>query len=271
MQDVRWEFSRHSPVADLLAESIGELSPLDLMHFLLTNDDGIHAEGLLALAEAIRSVPGSRLTVVAPAAEYSQCGHRVTTHEPILVDRRSEDQFAVHGTPADCVRVALFGLGLGPDYVLSGINHGGNLGQDLVISGTVAAVREAAYHGLPAAAFSHYLVKGLPLDWQRIAVWAAEVLAKLQADPLGKGEFWNVNFPHLEPGARPLPELVHCLPARSPLRVSFAADDAGTSFQYTGVYASRVRDPGSDVEACFGGRVAVSRLSAHHGVAGSLQ
>lgn len=231
------------------------------MHFLLTNDDGIHAAGLRSLADAIQSLPGSHLTIVAPATEYSQCGHRVTTHEPIIVDRRGENEYVIHGTPADCVRVALFGIGLKPDFVVSGINHGGNMGQDIFISGTVAAVREAAYHGLPAAAFSHYMVKGIAFDWARMSEWTAEILRRLLDEPLGDGEFWNVNFPHIDPGGRPLPQLVRCQPARSPLRVEFASNDDGTEYRYTGVYATRPRDIGSDVEACFSGKVAVSRLS----------
>lgn len=234
------------------------------MHFLLTNDDGIDAEGLRALAGAVEMLPHGRLSIVAPAREQSQCGHRVTTHEPLKVERRGEGCFAVHGTPADCVRVALFGLGLQPDFVLSGINHGGNMGQDLVISGTVAAVREAAYHGVRAAAFSHYLINGIALDWQRMSAWTGEVFSSLLAEPLGEGEFWNVNFPHLAPGSADLPEVARCLPARSPLRVEFKADDSGTHFHYSAAYSQRPKDAGSDVEACFGGKVAVSRLSIHH-------
>ena len=234
------------------------------MHFFLTNDDGIHADGLSALARAVLMLPNTRLTIVAPAREQSQCGHRVTTHETLQVERRGEDNYAVHGTPADCVRVALFGLGIEPDFVVSGINHGGNMGQDLVISGTVAAAREAAYHGIQAAAFSHYLIKGIELDWVRMSGWAAQVLTTLNAQEKTQGEFWNINFPHLPPGDLAMPEMVPCLPAQSPLGVSYEVKSADAmwpkEFRYSASYASRPRDPGSDVEACFGGRVAFSRL-----------
>ena len=127
----------------------GACLPSRAMHFLLTNDDGIHAPGLAALAEAIRLRPDSTLTIVAPSTEQSQCGHRVTTREPITVTQHGADRYSVDGTPADCVRIALFALGLAPDFVISGVNAGGNLGQDLHISGTVAGAREAAFHGLP--------------------------------------------------------------------------------------------------------------------------
>lgn len=235
------------------------------MHFLLTNDDGIHAAGLEALAAAVSRLPDAMSTIVAPVCEYSQCGHRVTTREPIYVERRGERRFAVSGTPADCVRMAVFGLGIQPDYVVSGVNHGGNMGQDIVISGTVAAVREAAYHGIPAAAFSHYLIKQLDLDWPRVADWTVELLKSLLGKLLKAGEFWNVNFPHLPPGSASIPEVVYCQPAMSPLKVAYESvpndGESQSEFRYTGVYASRPRDPGSDVEACFNGRIAVSRLS----------
>ena len=234
------------------------------MHFLLTNDDGIHADGLSALARAVGLLPDSTITIVAPATEQSQCGHRVTTHADLQVERRGDDSYAVHGTPADCVRVALFGLGIEPDFVVSGINHGGNMGQDLVISGTVAAAREATYHGIRAAAFSHYLIKGIELDWVRMASWTAQVLTTLNEQEKTRGEFWNVNFPHLPLGDLALPEMVPCLPAKSPLGVSYEVRSTNEpwpkEFLYSASYASRPRDPGSDVEACFGGRVAISRL-----------
>ena len=230
---------------------------------LATNDDGILAEGLSALvAAAERAWPGARVVVVAPAKEQSQCGHRVTTHEPLRVDTLSANRFAVHGTPADCVRIGLFALGLRPQWVLSGVNHGGNMGQDLVISGTVAAAREAAYHGLPAVAFSHYLVRGLALDWTRITDWTTRLLQHIQVEPAFDG-FHNVNFPHLPPGNAALPEVRSTEPARSPLNVAFEAvttEGEAPSYRYHASYAERPQDPGSDVEACFGGRISWSRV-----------
>lgn len=228
------------------------------MHFLLTNDDGIDAAGLAALQSAVQAL-GGQCSVVAPAVEQSMCGHRVTTHAPLRVDERGEDRWAVHGTPADCVRIALFGLGLKPDWVLSGINHGGNMGQDLVISGTVAAVREATYHGIPAVAFSHYLVSGIALDWQRTATWAGAMLAMVQAEPVKEGAFWNINFPHLPPGGIPMPRVVKSKLARSPLRVAF--ERTGEGYVYSAHYRERPQDKGSDVEACFGGKISISQVS----------
>lgn len=230
------------------------------MHFLLTNDDGIDAPGIAALEAAVRLLPGSQVTVVAPDGERSLCGHRVTTHVPLIVQPRGEGRFAISGTPADAVRVALYGLGLKPDYVLSGVNAGGNMGQDMVISGTMAAAREAAYHRVPAAAFSHYLIRHIPVDWERTARWTAEVLAELLQERLGDGEFWCVNFPHLPTGPIPLPARKRTHSCREPLNVHYAhtVDAAGNLvFQYDAAYSERPQTLHSDVEACFGGAVAV--------------
>lgn len=233
------------------------------MHFLLTNDDGIKAPGLAALELAVRTLPGATFSVVAPSSEQSQCGHRVTTRESIRVTREAEHRFHVDGTPADCVRVAIFALGIRPDFVVSGVNAGGNMGQDLYISGTVAGAREAAFHGIPAAAFSQYLIRELAVDWERMSGWTRQVLGELLAEPLADGQFWNVNYPHLPAGPMELPERVACHPCRAPLNVSYESTVVTpevTSHLYSATYASRPAEPGSDVAVCFGGQVAVSRL-----------
>ena len=237
--------------------------PWRFMHFLLTNDDGIGAPGIAALERAVEQIPDAICTVVAPDREQSQCGHRVTTRELIAVSQQGERHYAVAGTPADCVRIALFALNIRPDFVLSGVNAGGNMGQDLYISGTVAAVREAAFHGIPAAAFSHYLVRNLVVDWVRTAEWTRLVLGELLDESLKDGEFWNVNYPHLPMGMIDVPARVRCHPCRAPLNVSYESEEKGsavTSYRYTATYAARPVEDGSDVGACFGGGIAVSKV-----------
>lgn len=236
------------------------------MTLLITNDDGIDADGLLALQKAALALPSVRLIIVAPFTEQSQCGHRVTTHQPLVVESRGTDRHAVHGTPADCIRVALFGLHIQPDLVLSGINHGGNMGQDLVISGTVAAAREAAYHGIPAIAFSHYLIRDLPIDWARITTWTTHLLSMIPAHTIAPGTFHNINFPHLPPGNDAIPQILPTQPARSPLNVAFAISEPQgtpniTEYCYTANYSTRPQDPGSDVEATFAGHISHSTIS----------
>ncbi len=137
------------------------------MTIILTNDDGIDAPGIQALLQAVEG----KTIMVAPQGQLSGCGHQVTAHSPIHVDRRSEFEYAVGGTPADCVRIALHHVCAKPDLVLSGINAGGNLGVDVYISGTVAAVREAAMHGIRGIAISHRIKRPLEIDWDVATRW----------------------------------------------------------------------------------------------------
>jgi 5'-nucleotidase len=227
------------------------------MRFLLTNDDGIHAPGLLALSEAAREL--GEVMVVAPVTAQSGCGHRVTTHEQLRVERLGPDRIAVHGTPADCVRLAMHGLAPETTWVLSGINAGGNLGADVYHSGTVAAVREAVMRGWSGIALSQYMRRNLAWDLPRARRWAALVLRELLARPREPGAFWNVNFPHLDPGAAE-PALVDCPLETLPLPLSYRVE--GDLLRYNGNYHERGRQTGTDVDVCFGGRIAVSRLRA---------
>jgi 5'-nucleotidase len=226
------------------------------MRLLLTNDDGFGAPGLEALRRAASAL--GEAVVLAPADHLSGCSHQVTTGRPIRVERRGPDLFAVRGTPADCVRVGLHGLAPGVEWILSGINAGGNLGADIHHSGTVAAVREAVLHGLPGVALSQYHRRGLPVDWERAAAWALPVLRDLLARPLPVASFWNVNLPHLEAGEGP-PEVIYCAVDPTPLPLSFRLE--GDLFHYDGDYHQRRRTPGSDVDVCFGGKIAVSRVA----------
>src|SRR5271166_725370 len=125
---------------------------------VLTNDDGVDAPGLQALLQAAKGL--GRCRVIAPSGPLSGCAHQVTTHRPIRISPRGPDVLEVGGTPVDCVRLALTSLATDLGWVLSGINAGGNLGTDVYISGTVAAARETAIHGLPAIALSHYIARG---------------------------------------------------------------------------------------------------------------
>jgi 5'-nucleotidase len=145
-----------------------------------------------------------------------------------------------------------------PSWLLSGVNAGGYLGADLHISGTVAAAREGVLHGYPGIAFSHYLKKGVPIDWGLATHWTQRVLRDLLARPAEPGTYWSVNLPHL-PANAPEPEIVFCPADPSPLPLSFREEDG--QFHYDGNYHNRKRLPGHDVDVCFSGRIAVSKLS----------
>jgi 5'-nucleotidase len=141
--------------------------------------------------------------------------------------------------------------------VLSGINAGGNLGVDIYMSGTVAAVREAAFHGIPGIAVSHYRHGQRPYHWQAASRWTAQIVTKLLSLPHQPGSFWNVNLPHLLPDA-PDPEVIFCKSSNHPLPVVYQPGDSG--FTYAGKYRERSRGEGTDVEVCFAGAIAVTQI-----------
>ncbi len=226
------------------------------MKILLTNDDGIDAPGLAALAAAAAGL--GEVVIIAPAEPLSGCSHRVTTSGPLRVASRGPGRFAVEGTPADCVRVGLHELAPDAAWVLAGINAGGNLGADVYHSGTVAAAREAVLHGRPGLALSQYRRRGLEVDWERAAAWSAPLLRRLMAQPWQPGTLWNVNLPHRRPDD-PEPEVVTCPLDPAPLPLSFRRE--GELYHYDGNYHERRRAAGTDVDVCFAGQVAVTRIS----------
>lgn len=232
------------------------MSRREPLRFLLTNDDGLDAPGLAALKAALPA--GSDPMVVAPSEERSACSHQVTTSRVFRTTRVNERTIAVDSVPADCVRIAVHDFRGSFDWVLAGINHGANLGADVYYSGTVAAVREAALFGVPSIALSHYRDRVLSDDdWRRATGWVRGLLPGLLKRPLGRGEYWNVNLPSLPPG-RADPPIVDCEVDTSPLDLSYAIE--GDEYWYTGVYASRGRQPGTDVDACFAGSISISLL-----------
>jgi len=193
---------------------------------------------------------------VAPAGEQSGCGHQINNHRPLGVEKRDHG-FSVAGTPADCVRLAVSALVPNVSLVLSGINAGGNLGTDVYNSGTVAAVREAALQGRRAIALSHYIRRPLEIDWDWAARQAARVLPLLLDLPWESGCFWNVNFPHLDPGS-PDPDVIFCEPSHDPLPPIYRRE--GDSYRYSGSYGDRPQTPGTDVAVCFSGAIAITQL-----------
>jgi 5'-nucleotidase len=226
------------------------------MRFLLTNDDGIDAPGLEALARAAAGL--GEILVVAPLEEQSGCSHAATTTSPLELRQTGPGRYAVNGTPADCVRVALHRFGGSFDMVLAGINSGGNLGVDVFHSGTVAAVREGLIHGVPGIAVSRYRSRTLDeADWRRAAEWSRPVLERLIEAPPEEGAMWNINLPCLTPDAAP-PDSACCDLDISPLGVAYREEDG--LLHYCGEYRKRPRTPGRDIDVCFNGRIAVTRL-----------
>ena len=227
------------------------------MKLLLTNDDGADAPGMTALRD-IAAAMGD-VIVSAPEGAMSGCSHSATTDRSIRVVDRSPDFHIVEGTPTDCVRVALHRFPGELDWVLSGVNDGGNLGVDVYHSGTVAAVREAALRGLPGIAISHYHDRPLVGDdWRRAARWGKPLVRQLMARGRIGGTYWNINFPSLAPDADD-PEVVFCPLDPSPLLLDFEQD--AEIFRYNGRYSHRKHLPGTDVDVCFGGAISVTQVS----------
>ncbi|MBD3221758.1 5'/3'-nucleotidase SurE [bacterium] len=164
-------------------------------HILVTNDDGIDAFGIGALEAALEGLPGVRMTTVAPATQQSATSRSMTLHHPLRLRQLSERRWSVSGTPTDSVMVAL-GKVLAddrPDFVLSGINHGPNMGEDVHYSGTVAAAMEACVQGIPSAAVS--LADWRPNDFGGAAAVIRRLLPDLLEHRLPDRTMWNINVP----------------------------------------------------------------------------
>lgn len=164
-----------------------------MMQILVTNDDGVRAPGLERLATALK--PLGAVTVVAPVAESSASGHSLTLARPLRLEQHDARVYSVDGTPTDCVNVAVAKvLGHLPDLVVSGVNNGYNLGDDITYSGTVAGALEAALLGVPALAIS--VGSGSPAaDVARAAEVAAELAARVLEEGLPPRVLLNVNVP----------------------------------------------------------------------------
>jgi 5'-nucleotidase len=179
------------------------------MKVLLTNDDGIQATGLQAMRRALQELPGLQLAVIAPDANRSASARSITTRAPLWVEEvEFEDGttgFATDGTPVDCVRFASFGLiEFVPELIVSGINHGANLGDDITYSGTVAAALEGAVLDIPAIAVSQQSKKremdfrlGREFAFDVAASFTARLIGYLEVQPVPPGTLLNINCPAL--------------------------------------------------------------------------
>lgn len=168
------------------------------LRLLLTNDDGIHADGLRVLEAAASSL--GRIQVVAPDRQQSASSHSLTLHRPLRATRLEEARFTIDGTPTDCVLVAVnMLLERPPDFVLSGVNHGPNMGEDVLYSGTVAAAMEGTILGIPSVAISFVGSDGDRLPGYEALV--REILELLvRRDGFPEETFFNVNIPDLPVG-----------------------------------------------------------------------
>jgi len=168
---------------------------VERLQILITNDDGIHSEGIIVLAKTVREL--GDVFVIAPDREKSAIAHSVTLHRPLRVDRIKKNTYAVDGTPADCVHLGVHGiLPKRPQLIISGINKGGNLGDDITYSGTVSAALEGTLLGIPSIAVS--LVARSHFKFGTAARFALRVARHVVRKGLPKDTFLNINVPNLD-------------------------------------------------------------------------
>jgi 5'-nucleotidase len=253
---------------------------------LLTNDDGIDAEGLQRLRQELLQTPGVDLATVAPDGNRSAIGRGITTRRALAVERidfgDGTHGYATDGTPVDCVRLASLGLvdGWTPEIVVAGINHGSNLGDDVTYSGTVAAAMEGLLLGLPAIAVSQQSEKremdfrlGLDFLFDEAARFTARLVQELEAVPLPASTLLNINVPAGDIDGVEVARLGKRI-YRDRLQPSEADPQTGrpTYFIY-GADPGYEDEPGTDLAAMAAGRIAVTPVHmdlTHHDGLGPL-
>jgi 5'-nucleotidase len=221
---------------------------------LVTNDDGYFSDGIATLAEALEAV--GEVTVVAPASEQSATAHSLTLTRPLRARQLGERRYWVDGTPTDCVLLAVTKiLPEPPDIVVSGINHGANLGDDVTYSGTVAGALEASVFRLPGIAVSLTAREG---DFQYAAKFAADLTAQVLKEGLPEGTILNVNVP---PGEIRGARLTHQGVASATPDIIEGVDPRGKTYYWIGVQKlSWKEDRGSDYAAVEEGLVSITPL-----------
>ena len=236
------------------------------MRFLLTNDDGVNARGLKLLESIVRRLSDD-IWIVAPAEEQSGAGHSLTLTKPVRLRRHDDRRFSVTGTPTDAVMLALAHVMKDnpPDIVLSGINRGANLAEDVTYSGTVSAAMEGALAGVRSIALSQaYSREGMgdTVPFAAAEAWAEQVLRPLLEVDSGPGTLINVNFPALPPDeVKGIRVCRQGLRDYGRLRIVQRTDPRGYDYYWFGL-GPMVQTPGhsTDLEAIDDGFVSVSPL-----------
>jgi 5'-nucleotidase len=245
------------------------------MRILLTNDDGIHAPGM-AVLEAIAARLSDDVWVCAPAEENSGAGHSLTLHMPVRLQQHGEKRFSVTGTPTDSVNLALRKLFAEekPDLILSGVNNGENLADDVTYSGTVSAAMEGALAGIPAVALSQAM-RDAGNGFSAAEHWAEMVLAPLVKMQIARRTVINVNFPALPAsevrGVRVVRQGFHDYGRGS---LTEGTDPRGRAYYWFGLQdIEHTLDHGTDLETVNEGYIAVTPLQldlTHHASIGAL-
>lgn len=240
------------------------MSQPDRLQILVVNDDGIHAPGLRAMAEAL--APLGDLRVVAPLVEQSGVSHRITYLHPIMVREQRDESgshygWAVDGSPADCVKLGVLALSpRRPDLIVSGINSGANVGINVIYSGTVAAAIEGAFFGITSVAVS--LSQGTPPDYHAAARRAVPLIQQLRQRSPQPCSLWNVNFPDSTPDGPRGVRFCAMGVQRHTDTIERRTDPRGRPYYWSGIDQPRAQDllAGTDVHDLRAGYVTVTPL-----------
>lgn len=242
------------------------------MRILLTNDDGIGATGLQTLRRHLRQIEGVKLDVIAPDSNRSASARSITTRSPLSVQEINFQDgdlgHATDGTPVDCVRFADVGLlGERPDLIVSGINHGLNIGDDVTYSGTVAAAFEGIILGIPAVAVSQQsseremgYMPQRSYDFELAARFTADTVRELIEHPMPEGTLLNINVPGTDPEGVEVTRLGKRLYQDELRKVETDEENGRTSYRIYGYEPEKGDEEGTDIGAIARDRVSVTPL-----------
>ena len=240
---------------------------------LISNDDGINAPGLKRL-ERVMCKLAREVWVVAPETEQSAVSHSLTIRQPLRIRKVSNRRYAVNGTPTDSVLLGINQVlkNNPPDLVLSGVNCGGNLGEDVIYSGTVAAAMEGTLLGFPAIAFSQVSSDKHPVKWSTMEKWLPKVLKGLVKVPFPSTVLFNVNFPDIPALKVKGIEVTSQGRRKIGCDLQSGVDPRGDTYFWVG--PQRIEDKfrrGSDLEAVNRGVISISPLSTDLSHTGSMK
>ena len=236
----------------------------DRLQILAVNDDGIHAPGLRAMADALRA--WGDVQVVAPLVEQSGVSHRITYLHPIMVKEIRDEAgahygWAVDGSPADCVKLGVLEFcPRRPDLIVSGINSGANVGINVIYSGTVAAAIEGAFFGITSVAVSQ--AQGTPPDYPAAAARLLPLIQELWDRHPAPGTLWNINLPDASPAGPRGVRMCSMGVKRHDDTIEKRTDPRGRPYYWSGIdpFKNHLREPGSDIHELKSGYITVTPL-----------
>lgn len=244
------------------AKSTGRIRRGKECRILIANDDGVHAPGIKILTRIAKTISND-VWVVAPEVEQSGASHSLTVRTPVRIRKLGDRRYSVAGTPTDCVLLGVLQIlkDHPPDLVLSGVNGGGNLAEDIAHSGTVAAASMGAVLGIPAIAFSQLYTMGAPIDWSAALHFGPDLIRKLLAASWRRDTVVNINFPD-----RPGHAITDIVVARQGRRrakehITESVDPFGRPYYWIGApREEKASHHDSDISAIMRGAISVTPL-----------